>query len=55
MVEIKNVSKWFYVKKDIFHFLSRRKIIALDNVNLSIKKEEIIAISGPMEQEKLLF
>jgi ABC-2 type transport system ATP-binding protein len=47
MVEIENISKWFYVKKDIFHSLSRRKIIALDNVNLSIKKEEIVTISGP--------
>jgi ABC-type multidrug transport system ATPase subunit len=47
MVEIENISKWFYVKKDIFHLLSRQKIIALDNINLSIKKEEILAILGP--------
>jgi ABC-2 type transport system ATP-binding protein len=48
MIELKNISKWFYIKRDILHiFLPLRKIIALDTINLDIGKGEILAILGP--------
>ncbi|MEK6732142.1 MAG: ABC transporter ATP-binding protein [Candidatus Omnitrophota bacterium] len=52
MIEINNVTKRFILRKTlaqtIFHPLSKKKtVLALDSVNLQVKKGEIFALLGP--------
>ncbi len=48
MIEVKDVSKWFFIKRDIFHALvPPRKTIVLESINLTVKRNEVFALLGP--------
>ena len=52
MIEIRNVTKVFSLRKGLFEAISHpfrenRKVLALDSVNLKIEKGEIFALLGP--------
>ncbi len=48
MIEVKDVSKWFFIRRDIFHALvPPRKTVVLDSIDLTVKTNEIFALLGP--------